>query len=101
VKYPHQHITFITLLKHILNIAQFTPFGLRQGIFAGSFLIKVGAVVVDAVDVVGVTVDMLEEGRGIGKCLGDDAREVGTKELAGLDRVVECRAGPITCSKYG
>jgi len=64
--------------------------------FAGSFSIEVGAVVVDTVDVVGVVVDILKEGRGVGKRLGDDAREVGIKELAGLDGVVACRAGPIT-----
>jgi hypothetical protein len=46
-------------------------------------------VVVDTVDVVGVVVDILEEGRGVGERLGDDAREVGTKELAGLDGVVQ------------
>jgi hypothetical protein len=101
VKYPHQCITFIALLKHILNMAQFALFGSRRGIFAGSFSIEVGAVVVDTVDVFGVTVDILEEGRGVGERLGDDAREVGTKELVGLDGVVACRAGPITCSKYG
>jgi hypothetical protein len=67
--------------------------------FTGSFLIEVGAVVVDVVDVVGVTVDMLEEGRGVGERLGDDAREVGTNKLVGLDGVVMFRAGPITCSK--
>jgi hypothetical protein len=99
VKYPYWCITFIVLLKHILNIAQFTPFGSRQGIFTRSFSIKVGAVVVDAVDVVGVTVNMLEEGRGIGEHLDDNGREVGTNELVGLDRVVVFRAGPITCSK--
>jgi hypothetical protein len=82
-----------------LNIAQFAPFGSRRGIFAGSFSIKVGAVVGDAVDGFGVTVDMLEEGRGVDEHLGDDAREVGTKELEGLDGVVVCMAGPITCSK--
>jgi hypothetical protein len=48
-----------------------------------------GTVVVDTVDVVGVVVDILEEGRGVGERLGDDAREVGTKELAGLDGVVQ------------
>jgi hypothetical protein len=67
--------------------------------FARSFSIEVGAVVVDAVDIVGVTVDMLEEGRGVGEHLGDDAREVGTNELVGLDGVVTFRAGPITYSK--
>jgi hypothetical protein len=96
VKYPHQRVTFIALLKHILNIAQFAPFGSRRGIFARSFSIEVGAVVVDAVNMIGVVVDILEEGRGVDESLGDDAREVGTKELAGLDGVVACRAGPIT-----
>jgi hypothetical protein len=64
--------------------------------FTRSFSIEVGAVVVDTVDVVGVVVDILEEGRGVGERLGDDAREVGTKELTGLDGVVVCRAGSIT-----
>jgi hypothetical protein len=67
--------------------------------FARSFSIEVGAVVVDMIDIVGVTVDMLEEGRGVGERLGDNAREVGTNELVGLDGVVMFRAGPITCSK--
>jgi len=101
VKYPHRHVTFIALLKHILNIAQLVPFGSRRGIFARSFSIEVGAEVVYVVDIVGVTVDMLVERRGVDESLGDDAREVGTNELAGLDGVVACRAGPITCSKYG
>jgi hypothetical protein len=48
------------------------------------------------VDIVRVTVDMLEEERGVGEHLGDNARELGTKKLAGLDGVVACRAGPIT-----
>jgi hypothetical protein len=99
VRYPHRRVTFIALLKCILNIAQFAPFGSRRGIFAGSFSIEVGAVVGDAVDRFKVTVDMLEEGRGVDERLGDDAREVGTKELEGLDGVVACMAGPITCSK--
>jgi hypothetical protein len=67
--------------------------------FAGSFSIKVGAMVVDMIDIVGVTVNMLEGGKGVGEHLGDDAGEVGTKELVGLNGVVMCRAGPITCSK--
>jgi hypothetical protein len=67
--------------------------------FTRSFSIKVGAVVVDMVDIIGVTVDMLKEGRGIGERLSDDVREVGTNELVGLDGIVTFRAGPITCSK--
>jgi hypothetical protein len=67
--------------------------------FAGSFSIEVGVVEVGAVGVMGVLVDMMGLGRGVGECLGDDAREVGTSEVAGQDGVLICRTGPITCSK--
>jgi hypothetical protein len=67
--------------------------------FTRSFLIEVGVVEVGAIGVMGVLVDIIGLGKGVGECLGDDAREVGTSEIAELDGVLICRAGPITCSK--
>jgi hypothetical protein len=53
------------------------------------------------VDVVAGVTDMV--GVGTGESLGDEGRDVvdsGTKELAGLCKVVAGWAGPITCSKH-
>ena len=91
IKKAHRYVTFMTLLKRILKMAQFEPLYLRCSILAGSFLIVVGVMLGGGEE----TIDM---GVSLGEDIGDERLNTGRKELEGLE-VVAIGPGPITCSK--
>jgi hypothetical protein len=99
VKYPHQQITIIALVKRILKMAQLAPLVSRRGIFTGSLsmVVDVGVTVEDVDEEVGVEVEVEDIGSLDDEkvAFSDVGTDIGTKELAGLAKMFW--AGPITC----